>query len=272
LLAACASGDMGSAQPTPSRIIGKATPSSNDEQPLPTLDDSQTAAMLRQIAPEYRRWLFNPDGYIVRPANATIWPCEVLQAERERLAGIPQPTDGSGTTGGVRRPQAVEDPQVHVLKGQCANGKLRGELALLAEFTAVQELAGHETRIPHRILSRFTAQDGQAVGPVFKVTLQGTPQSTRPPAPGSPDIRTVAASFGLVDGAANPRGVTLHYVRTETPKPAQGTHVTLTQTLLVNTPLKGDRSRLTTYSGATKVAEACHEGGEQARRVACDAD
>lgn len=250
----------------------KTEQSASDDLPaLPTLDDPQLNAMLQQIAPEYRRWLANPDGYLLVPAQSAPWPCAVPQAERDRLAGVPNPRDpkllaafakqerASGLKRGTLKPPGVEKPQVFLLQGQCSKGKLQGHAVLLAEYVSVVKGADDETRIPVQVLSRLSVKDGKPVGQVFKATLQGAHQHSKPQ-PSGTQVQTASATFSLADSGPVPRGVSISYLRTESPKPGSGKYISLTQHVQVQVPVRADRWKQLTYHGPTKIAETNFKG------------
>lgn len=269
VLAGCGSRGKGSnAAPPPA--AGIATPSKSDVlPPMPRLDDPVYAAMLSRVNGEYQRWLADPAGYLPATASARPWPCMPSPAERDKLAGIPNPRDpkvlaayakqerASGMKRGTLKPPGVEDAQVYLLKGDCGKGGLQGEVELLAEYTSVSYVLDNETRIPQRLLKRFVAQAGKPVGLVFTAQLQGEHRSTKP---SSVAIKSLAGTFSLGDNHMPPRGVGISYMRTESPKPMFGTWVSLTQTVTQSVPLKGERWKHITYNGATKISEANFKG------------
>lgn len=252
---------------------GLATPSAHDElPPLPQFGDPAYAAMLDRANAEYRRWLSNPDAYLAIPAQASPWPCAVPAEERDKLAGVPNPRDpkvlalyakqerASGMKRGTVKPPGVENPQVHLVKGTCVNGKLHGEVELLADYTSVISSLDGETRIPQRILKRYTMQAGKPVGQVYSATVQGAHRHSKPQ---TIIVRTLSASFGVNDvmpGTVPGRSVSISYMRTESPKPVFGTWVSTTQHVYQTVPLTGDRWRQVTYFGPTRISEVNFKG------------
>lgn len=318
LLGACGSRGKGSNSAPPPPAV--ATPAKSDVlPPMPRLDDPVYAAMLNRVNGEYQRWLADPGGYL--PATSTVaasalpWPCVPPQAERDKLAGIPNPRDpkvlaafakqerASGMKRGTLKPPGVEDARVHLLKGQCVKGALQGEVELLAEYTSVSTVLDNETRIPQRVLKRFVAQGGKPAGLVYTATFQGEHRSSKP---SSITIKTLFGSFTLGDTNMPPRNVGISYMRTEAPKPMFGTYVSITQSVTQSVPLKGERWKLITYNGPTKISEmnfkgevlhgrmngyayeikspysadpvripaseVCYDEGEQIKSAACDVD
>jgi hypothetical protein len=255
---------------------GIAAPAAKEElPPLPQLGDPVYAAMLERVNAEYRRWLANPDAYLVAPAQATPWPCAVPAEERDKLAGVPNPRDpktlaayakqerAAGMKRGTIKPPGVENAQVYLLKGACVKGKLQGEVELLAVYTSVIQVLDDETRIPIRILKRFNAQAGKPVGAIYTALLQGAQQRSKP---SSINVKSLSATFSLdeVAPATTPpgRGVSISYSGTETPKPGFGTWTQVTQHVYQTVPLKGDRWKRVTYHGGTKINEANFKGDQ----------
>lgn len=262
LLGACASG--GGARTAP--------PDSDEIPPLPRLEDPQLERMLQTVNVEYRRWLSNPDGYMTLPAQPGPWPCDVPQAERQRLAGIADPNDPktlavyaksgrqSGMKAGLVKPPGVENVRVYLLKGECARGKLQGPLELMAEYVSVSSVLDNVTRTPQRIFTRETVKDGKPVGTTLRVQLQGEQQESKPSAI---KIKVLAGTFSLHENTKPPRGVTLSYMRTEAPKPLMGSYVSVTQSVSASVPLRGDRWKLVMYNGPVKTTELNFKGEAQ---------
>lgn len=313
-LSGCGSRGTGSNAAPPAPAV--ATPSKSDVlPPMPRLDDPVYAAMLGRINGEYQRWLADPGAYLPSTAGALPWPCMPPQAQRDKLAGIPNPRDpkvlaafakqerASGMKRGMLKPPGVEDARVHLLKGECVKGALQGEVELLAEYTSVSTVLDNETRIPQRVLKRFVAQGGKPVGLVYTATFHGEHRSSKP---SSITVKTLFGSFVLGDTNMPPRNVGISYTRTESPKPMFGSYVSITQSVTQSVPLKGERWKLVTYNGATKIgetnfkgevlhgrsigyayeikspyssdpvripaSETCYDEGEQIKSAACDVD
>ena len=314
LLSGCGSRGTGSqAAPPPAAV---ATPSKSDVlPPMPRLDDPVYSAMLGRVNGEYQRWLANPGAYLPSTAGALPWPCVPPQPARDKLAGIPDARDpkilaayakqerAAGMKRGTLKPPGVEDARVHLLKGECVKGALQGEVELLAEYTSVSTVLDNETRIPQRVLKRFVAQGGKPVGLVYTATFHGEHRSSKP---SSITVKSLFGSFVLGDTNMPPRNVGISYMRTEAPKPMFGTYVSITQSVTQSVPLKGERWKLVTYNGPTKInemhfkgevlhgrsigyayeikspyssdplripaSETCYDDGEQIKSAACDVD
>lgn len=248
--------------------------------PLPRFPEPAYAALLNQVNAEYRRWLADPARYLgAVPEQEAPWPCAVPAAERSRLAGIPDANDPKFATSHIRmeralglkrgtyKPPVIEGAQVHLRKGGCAQGRLQGEVELLAVYTLVQSGQGQETRSRVRRLTRFAAEAGKPAGTIFVAHLPG-PQAHTPGL--LLKIKRLEGTFTLSErGAGKAKGplVEIHYSGTETPSPLVGTQADAMQFVGRGLPLKDDRWVYVNYYGTTKVMEAHYKGDQRHGRT-----
>jgi hypothetical protein len=263
LLIACAGGGAGGGY--------VASPRSTPPSALPLPEDPQLAAMLQRLAPEYQRWLANPAGYLITPATPQPWPCDVAQADQEKLGGVPVKMDekslaarakyerDNGIKKGTLKAPWIERPQVYFLRGACSGGKLTGEIELLAEYVSVNSTLGNESRSQVRKLRRFKAVAGEAVGEQFTAEFMGLPQETKPSNAGI-KMDMLSGNFHLGEIKPYQRGVAITYMRTESPKPLYGSWVNVDQSVILTQPIRGDRWKMIYYTGTSKTNEVQFKG------------